>query len=69
MWKKSNSSEDFNADWGKVFFFTPKPGFTRKSHCRLLALHKEGKGTAYIFFLFEEPDEVLDHRFLALRFR
>ena len=60
--------EEFNADWGKVFFFQPKAGFSRKLHCKMLALHKEGKGTAYVFFLFDDPGRALDHRFLALRY-
>lgn len=61
--------EHFNADWGKVFFFTPKPGFTSWKHCKLLALHSEGQGTAFVFFLFNTPGPALDHRFYALNFR
>lgn len=60
--------EQFNADWGKVFLFQPKIGFSNRMHCKLLALHKEGVGTAYVFFLFNEADQALDNRFYALRF-
>lgn len=60
--------DQFNADWGKVFFFTPKPGFTIRKQCKLLALYAEGKGTAFVFFLFDEPTPVLDYRFYALHF-
>ena len=59
----------FNADWGKVFLFKPKPGFSNRGHCKLLALHKEGIGTAYVFFLFDKADQNLDNRFYALSFR
>ncbi len=60
--------ETFNADWGKLFFFQPKPGFSERSHCKLLALHAEGKGTALVFFLFDQPSKELDNRHVALRF-
>lgn len=60
--------EQFNADWGKIFIFQPKAGFSTRTHCKLLALHKEGLGTAYVFFLFNEADQALDNRFYALRF-
>ena len=62
--------KDFNADWGKQYFFQPKPGFSEKLDCRMVALHKEGKGTAFIFYLFDDPgNEALDVRYLALKFQ
>lgn len=62
--------EDFNADWGMVYFFQPKPGFSEQPLCRLLAIGKEGKGMAFVFFLFDDPaNPALDTRYLALRFR
>ena len=67
--RESDLKEQFNADWGKVFLFQPKPGFSSKEHCKLLALHKEGIGTAFVFFLFNKPDQNLDNRFYALSFR
>jgi hypothetical protein len=60
--------EQFNADWGKVFFFTPKAGFSPYSQCKMLALYREGAGMAYVFFLFDQAGAELDHRFQALRF-
>lgn len=60
--------EQFNADWGKVFLFQPKLGFSSKTHCKLLAVHKEEVGTAYVFFLFNKPDQALDNRFYAVSF-
>jgi hypothetical protein len=60
---------DFNADWGKVFFFKPKEQFSTSQHCKLLSLYAEGKGMALVFFLFDKPSQELDNRFLALRFK
>ncbi|MCB0519651.1 MAG: hypothetical protein H6577_08355 [Lewinellaceae bacterium] len=65
-----NLRRDFNADWGMVYFFQPKKGFSDKPFCRMVALYKEGKGMAYIFYLFDDPgNEALDIRYLALRFQ
>ncbi len=61
-------TEGFNADWAKVFFFTPKKSFSPRTHCKMLALFKEGYGMAYVFFLFDKADKNLDNRFVALRF-
>ncbi len=61
--------EDFNADWGVIYFFRPKPGFSDQPFCRMIAICKEGQGTAFIFYLFDDPNnEALDMRYLALRF-
>ena len=59
----------FNADWGMQYFFRPKAGFASWNHCELLALHKEGQGTVFVLFLFDEPSRELGNRFYALRFR
>lgn len=60
--------EQFNADWGKVFFFTPKEAFSARRKCKMLALFREGYGMAFVFFLFNEAGPALDHRFYALRY-
>lgn len=66
---KEEVHEDFNADWGMIYFFTPKPGFSTYPHCRMLALHKEAQATIFIFYLFEKTDnEALDRRYQALGF-
>ncbi len=59
----------FNANWGRVYFFQPKPIFSDRKHCKMLALYAEGKGMVIVFFLFDEPSRELDNRHLALRFR
>ncbi len=60
---------DFNADWGKVFIFQPKKNFSNRTHCKMLALYTEGKGMAFVFFLFDQPSQEVENRFVALRFR
>ena len=66
--RTADLQEQFNADWGKIFFFTPKEAFSRYQECKMLALFREGQGMAYVFFLFDEPSRALDNRFYALRF-
>lgn len=61
--------ESYNADWGKIFFFQPKKSFSQRKHCKMLALYAEGKGMAFIFFLFDEPSKELNNPFLTLRFQ
>ena len=66
---KEMMQKDFNADWGMTYFFTPKKRFSDKPHCRMLALCKEGQGTVFVFYLFDDTgNEALDTRYLALRF-
>lgn len=58
----------FNADWGKLFYFRPKIVFSTREHCQMLVLYKEGKGMAFVFYLFDEAGEFLDNRLLSLAF-
>ena len=60
--------ERFNADWGKLFYFRPKIGFSTRSHCQMLVLYKAGKGTVFVFYLFDEASEALDNRLFSLAF-
>ena len=65
-----DAKHDFNADWGMIYFFIPKDAFSMKPHCRMIALHKEEKGTAFVFYLFKNTDnEALDKRYFALEFQ
>lgn len=60
---------DFHADWGMTYFFTPKASFATTPHCRMIALYREGKGTAFIYYLFDNPkNEALDRRYFSLQF-
>ena len=58
----------FNADWGRIYIFRPKLDFAQNAYCKMVALHKEGKGMAYIFYLFDEPSPNIDNRLYAFRF-
>jgi hypothetical protein len=61
---------DFNADWGMTYIFTPKPAFADSPLCKMVALCKEGQGTVFVFFLFDDPgNEAIDRREMAVRFR
>ena len=66
---KESLLKEFNADWGMTYFFQPKDIFSDREHCRMIALCKEGKGTVFIFYLFDDVNnEALDTRYLAFRF-
>ncbi len=61
---------DFNADWGMTYIFTPKPVFSDSPMCKMVALCKEGQGTVFVFFLFDDPGNMaLDRREMAVRFK
>lgn len=60
--------KSYNADWGAVVFFQPKRIFTDKDHCKMLALYQEGKGLAYVFYLFDEATEEVDIQKYCLNF-
>lgn len=62
--------KNFNADWGMTYFFTPKPAFSDAPACKLMAISKEGKGTVFIFFLFDDPgNSAIDLREASMRFK
>ena len=67
---KKSLLDEFNADWGMTYFFKPKIDFSEKPHCRMMALCKEGQGTLFVFFLFDDVNnEALDVRKYALKFK
>jgi hypothetical protein len=67
--EKEVLQKDFNADWGMIYFFQPKAGISDLPNCRMVALHKEGKGTVFVFYHFKDAEnEALDARYLAVRF-
>ncbi|MFK7980999.1 MAG: hypothetical protein AB8G86_13520 [Saprospiraceae bacterium] len=61
--------EHFNADWGSMAYYQPKSRFSKYKHCRLLSLFTEGKGTVYVFFLFDEASRALDNRLHSIQFQ
>lgn len=64
----SISLNQLNADWAKVFFFTPKKTFSTRYTCQMLAMYKEGRGMVFAYFLFNKPPMELDNRLLTVRF-
>lgn len=58
----------YGADWGKLFVFQPKEGFSQRQICQMLVLFRENQGMAFVFFLFDKAPFQLDSRHLALRF-
>lgn len=60
--------DQLNADWAKVFFFTPKKTFSTRYTCQMLAMYKEGRGMVFAYFLFNKPPVELDSRLLTVRF-
>lgn len=66
---ESDLRKQFNADWGSIAYFQPKPQFAAYKHCRLVSLYGDQRGTIHIFFLFDEPSAILDDRLYAMRFQ
>ena len=61
--------EAFHADWGVVYFFTPKSQVSERRIGELLVLHKEERGTILVFFFFDDPDNpAVDLRFQTVQF-
>lgn len=58
----------FNADWGRIYLFAPKPHFGLFEHCKMIALFREERGMAFIFQLFDEPGPNIDRRLHAFQF-
>lgn len=61
--------KQFNADWGSIAYFQPKPQFAAYKHCRFVSLFGDKRGTIHIFFLFDEPSAILDDRLYSMRFQ
>ena len=60
----------FNADWGAIHIFVPKPGFSGRKHCKMLTLYKEEKGTIILFLLFDDPaNKAIEWREETFRFK
>lgn len=65
----STDLEMFNADWGQTVLFRPKSDFSGYAFCKMVTLHKEGRGTVSVFYLFDDANNpALDERYFILRF-
>lgn len=60
--------KEYEADWGMIVFFQPKEMFSNKEHCKMVAIYEEGKGMAYIFYLFDDATEEVDLQKYCLKF-
>lgn len=61
--------EIFGADWGQMVIFRPKKGFAIQQFCKMLTLFKEGRGTAFIFYLFEDANNpAVDNLYISVEF-
>lgn len=50
---------EFKADQGFTAFVDPKaPGWSSHAHCMMYALRGAGRGEVYVFFLFDDFEEV-----------
>ncbi|NRB61793.1 MAG: hypothetical protein HRU40_01965 [Saprospiraceae bacterium] len=58
----------YNADWGRVYIFPPKPTFGAYLYCKMVAVFKEGSGLMVIFHLFDEASPEIDNRLYTFRF-
>lgn len=58
----------YQADWGMMFFFQPKPLFSSAKDCQMVAVYREGVGLLYAFLLFNEPPATLPERAQLIRF-
>lgn len=62
-------TEDYQADWGKLYTFQPKESFSHRNTCQMITLYRKGKGMIFLFFLFDKPPLQLDYRHLAINFK
>lgn len=53
-------SEEYNAEWGATVFFCPKKTFSKRRYCKMLALYATNKATIYVFYLFDNPDAIVE---------
>lgn len=55
--KQTDVQTEFNADWGASSIFPAKPSFAAPfDYCNLVHIHKDGRGSAFIIYLFNQED-------------
>lgn len=57
-----------NADWMRMYTFRPKKSYSSRAHAQLVAIYREGYGTAYTILLFDDTPPTIEDRQLALGF-
>ncbi|MEM7106297.1 MAG: hypothetical protein AAF502_24420 [Bacteroidota bacterium] len=63
------AAEAYNADWAAIVDFVPKFQFSELPNGRMLALYAEGKGSVFIFFLYDEPSKFLEDQIANIKFK
>ena len=62
-------SSTYNADWGLMVDFIPKPSLTDKSFGKMVSLFAEEKSRVFIFFFYNEAEkEDLENRIALFQF-
>lgn len=59
----------YHADWGSVYLFQPKVGFSPQQYCKMVTLFRENKGMVFVFYLFDRPSALIDQRLNLVRFQ
>lgn len=67
-------SEDELFDWyqcdsGKIYQFPPKLTLGYYTYCRLIAIHREGRGKVVICMLYNDPQNLQEGHQYSFRFR
>jgi len=70
---KSSVQEEFNADWGATTFVEAGKSFGQDyKYCMMLAIHKDGCADAYIFFMTDDKEHLMElatPAFYSLKFK
>jgi hypothetical protein len=66
-------SEDELFDWyqcdaGKIYQFPPKLALGYYAYCRLIAIHREGRGKVIICLLYNDPQDLQEGHTYSFRF-
>ena len=66
-------SEDELFDWyqcdsGKIYQFPPKIALGYYAYCRLIAIHREGRGKVVICLLYNDPQDLQEGHTYSFRF-
>jgi len=69
---KTSVKEEFNADWGSTTFVEVNNTFSQGyKYCMMVAIHKDDCADAYIFFMTDNKDQIMElalPAFYALKF-
>jgi len=70
---KASVQQDFNADWGATTFVEVGKSFGMGyKYCMMIAIHKNDCADAYVFFMSDDPDHLMElatPAFYSLKFK